>query len=74
MTLADVTAGFAELLRDNPNVASEILGDIDPITWINYRTKHLYYYSQKLVDYARMFSKKFLQKLRCNCSCAFLCL
>jgi Phage terminase large subunit gpA, ATPase domain len=37
MSISDVTAGFAELIKDNPTVASEILGDIDPITWMSAR-------------------------------------
>jgi hypothetical protein len=37
MTFSTVAAGFAELIKDNPNVASEILADIDPISWIQAR-------------------------------------
>jgi len=39
LTFATVTAGFAELLKDNPGIASEILGDIDPITWMANRAQ-----------------------------------
>ena len=39
MAIADVTAGFAELIRDNPGVAAEMLGDIDPITWMSARAQ-----------------------------------
>lgn len=37
MSLASVTAGFAELAKANPLVASEVLTDVDPITWAQLR-------------------------------------
>lgn len=39
MTLTTVMAGFAELVKDNPQIVGEMLGDIDPITWLRNRAQ-----------------------------------